>query len=325
MDRCILVATDGGASTLGALRCARDLGVRHGLPLEVVSVCEPATVFGYESVDLVAGVLSEMAEAARSIRRTEVAELLAVAGVDCQPLIHVEIGGAAATLARTAAQRGARVIVVGRGTPSTMDRVLGDETALRLMQSSHVPVLSVPNDYGELPSRVLAAVDFTSYSLDAARCAAALLAGGGELHVVHVTSDQAAVDLRSWRETEWMRAMRQEVEGRLQAFVDELSRAVPGVRITPHLADGRPVQSVLRLSEDLDVDMLAAGTNGYGFLGRLLMGSVATQLVRRARCMTLIAPPRGVVPVSDHALPDIFRNQTSLANEALAAVSVPAS
>ena len=58
-------------------------------------MCEPASVFGYESVDLVAGVLSEMAEAARSIRRTEVAELLAVAGVDCQPLIHVEIGGAA--------------------------------------------------------------------------------------------------------------------------------------------------------------------------------------------------------------------------------------
>src|SRR5690606_37459347 len=131
--------------------------------------------------------------------------------------------------------------------------------------------------------------------------------------------------LRSWRETEWMRAMRQEVEGRLQGFVDELTRAAPGVQVTAHLADGRPVQSVLRLAEDLDVDMLAAGTYGYGFLGRRLMGSVATQLVRRARCVTLIAPPRGIVPASDHSLPDVVRNRTSLAQGALVAASVHAS
>lgn len=325
MDRCVLVATDGEASSAGALRAGRDLAGLFGLPLEVVSVCEPSAVFGYEAVDLVAGVLQEMADAARNIRRQRVADLATAAGVGCRPLIHVEIGAPAASISRCAAARGARMVVVGRGSHSAMERMLGDETALRLMQAAHIPVLSVPNDYGELPNRAVAAVDFTTYSLDAARSAAALLRPGAELHLVHATADQSSVDLRSWRESEWLRAMREETEAKLDALVAELARSYPTLDVRAHLADGRPVQAVLRLAEDLDADLLAAGTNGYGFLGRLLMGSVATQLVRRARCMTLIAPPRGIVPVVDHSVPDTRRSRAVLAREALAGVSVRAS
>lgn len=326
MERCVLVATDGGAPSEGALRGGRDLAERLGLSLEVVSVCEPSAVFGYEAVDLVGGVLREMADAARSIRRKRVADLTATAGVACRPLIHVEVGAPAASIAHCAAERGARVVVVGRGSHAAVDRMLGDETALRLMQAAHVPVLSVPADYRELPHRAIAAVDFTSYSLDAARSAAALLRPGAELHLVHATADQSSIDLRSWRETEWLRAMRAETGGKLEQLVADLSQAHPEVRVRAHLVDGRgPVQAVLRLAEDLEADLLAAGTNGYGFLGRLLMGSVATQLVRRARCMTLIAPPRGVVPARDPWLPAMRRSGAAQSSDVLTGVSAGAS
>lgn len=313
MDRCILVATDGQPQSMGALRCGRDLALKLRLPLEVVSVCEPTAVFGYEAADLVAGVMQEMATAASNIRRGQVLAQLAAAGVDGDPPIRIEIGAAAATIGRVAFETGARSIVIGRGRHTTVERMIGDDTGLRLMQSAQVPVVSAPVEYGELPTRVLAAVDFTSYSLDAAQSAATLLPIGAELHVVYVSADHFSVDLRSWREEEWMRAMSEETAGKLDAVVAKLSRAHPGLIIRAHVVEGRPVQAILRLAEDLEVDMLAAGTSGYGFLGRLLMGSVATQLVRRARCMTLVAAPRGVVPAADHWVPDTRRSRVALA------------
>lgn len=318
MNRCVMAATDGEPQALGALRCARDLGDRLGLPLEVISVCEPTSAFGYGSVDLVPGVIDEMADAARNIRRSAVNAQLLAAGVVCQPLVDTEIGPPAPTIARAATRRGACMIVVGRGNHGRLDRVLSDETALRLMQASHLPVLSVPETYRDLPVRCLAAIDFTSYSLDAARNAVTLVAPGGELHLVHVASEQSAGELLTWRETEWMQAMRRDVEGRLDAAVSQITDLAPDITVTAHLVSGRPVKEILRLAETLEVDMLAAGTNGYGFLGRLLMGSVATQLVRRSRYMTLIAPPRGIVPGVDHSISDILRGRTSMAREAFA-------
>ena len=299
MDRCILAATDGQPHSLAALRCASDLATRLSLSLEIVSVCEPAAVFGYEAIDLVAGVVDELATVALSERRWAVEAQCTAAGISPTD-VHVAIGTPAAVITRRAADRRAWLIVVGREGHGPLDRVLRDETALRLMQSAHTPVMSVPHDYVVLPSRVVAAVDFTTYSLDAARCALGVLTPGSELHVVHVNADQSAVDLSSWRETEWGRAMRSELQSRLDAVVHDLAATASGVTVTGHLVDGRPVAALLRITDQLDADMLATGTNGYGFLGRLLMGSVATQLVRRARCITLVAPPRGIVPGGEH-------------------------
>lgn len=322
MNRCVMVATDGEPEASGAVRCAGDISRRLRLPLEVITVCEPASVFGYGPVDLVAPVLEEMAEAARNIRRQAVhAQLIDASVVSAAP-VSVEIGPSAPTISRVVSKREARLVVVGRRKHGAIDRVLGDETALRLMHASHVPVLSVPDSYVELPNRCLAAVDFTSYSIDAARTALDLLAPGSELHLVHVISDKFPTGGASWRETEWMRAMRETAEARMEALVEEIAAQAPRVHVTAHVVEGRPVHAILHLAEALEVEMLAAGTNGYGFLGRLLMGSVATQLVRRSHCMTLIAPPRGVG--MDQSIPDGLRHGSSLAKELLAEVGVRA-
>src|SRR5690606_18403613 len=89
--------------------------------------------------------------------------------------------------------------------------------------------------------------------------------------------------------------MMDEAGGRLELLAERIREAHPQIRVEAHLLDeGRPVPALLKLAAELEVEMVATGTNGYGFLGRLLLGSVATQLVRRTRCVTLVAPPRGV-------------------------------
>lgn len=325
MNECIMAATDGEPGSLGALHCGRDVAAHFGLPLEVSSACEPSSAYGYEAPDLVAGVMTEMAEACRNIRQRVVLSQLAQAGIASRPFISVEIGSPAPVVARTAARRGAAMIVVGRGRHSAIDRLLADETALRLMQTARVPVLSVPDNYVGLPKRALAAIDFTSYSIDAARSAIALLTPGSELHLVHVSTDHGHHGLGTWRHSDFGAAVQQETRARLEATAEEIARTAPGITVSPHLLEGRPVQAVLRLAETIDVDLIAAGTNGYGFLGRLLMGSVATQLVRRSRFLTLIAPPRGVTPAADHSIPDLRRDRASVVREALSAVSGHAS
>ena len=297
MESCILLATDGDAQTTAPLRIAYEIARRSGRPLEVVSVCEPLAVYAFVSDDLVAGVREAMADEARARREESVREQIAAAGITDEIPVHVVIGAPAPSIAQVARQRSAHLVVAGPGDHSAGDRILRDETALQLIQSSHVPVITVPPSREALPDRVMAAVDFTSFSLDAAWTAAALLAPGGELHLAYVVADRSSIDLSSWRETEWMRGVADEARSRLEMVADRIRAAHPHLRVSSHLLDeGRPVQALLHLAEDLEVDLIATGTNGYGFLGRLLLGSVATQLVRRTRSMTLVAPPRTAAP-----------------------------
>ena len=50
---------------------------------------------------------------------------------------------------------------------------------------------------------------------------------------------------------------------------------------------GDPAPEIVRLAQEQDVDLIVMGTHGRGWLGRLLMGSVAEQVVRNAPCPVL--------------------------------------
>jgi len=61
-----------------------------------------------------------------------------------------------------------------------------------------------------------------------------------------------------------------------------------GALTTGHLLVGNPRASILQLTASLDADLLIAGTHDPGKLERLLMGSVASELVRKAPCPVLV-------------------------------------
>jgi len=46
----------------------------------------------------------------------------------------------------------------------------------------------------------------------------------------------------------------------------------------------RPSDEILRVAEEIHCDMIVLGTHGRTGLGRLLLGSVSEQVVRRANC-----------------------------------------
>ena len=59
------------------------------------------------------------------------------------------------------------------------------------------------------------------------------------------------------------------------------------VRAERRLEQGDAVSEILRVAQEARADLIVLGTHGRTGLGRLLMGSVAEQVVRRAACPVL--------------------------------------
>ena len=59
------------------------------------------------------------------------------------------------------------------------------------------------------------------------------------------------------------------------------------VRVEHQLADGDPALEILNAARQSQCDLIVLGTHGRTGLGRLLMGSVAEQVVRKAHCPVL--------------------------------------
>jgi len=68
----------------------------------------------------------------------------------------------------------------------------------------------------------------------------------------------------------------------MESFQSQLERAV-----LLEEEDGDAAEEILRVAEEVRCDLIVMGTHGRSGLGRLLMGSVAEQVMRKARCPVL--------------------------------------
>ncbi|MDP6446208.1 MAG: universal stress protein [Pirellulaceae bacterium] len=82
--------------------------------------------------------------------------------------------------------------------------------------------------------------------------------------------------------------------GALDPSTDELQKMLARIEPTdstvPHehrLISGDPAHAIVRLAEEESCDMIVMGTHGRTGLSRMLMGSVAEAVVRRAGCPVL--------------------------------------
>ena len=73
----------------------------------------------------------------------------------------------------------------------------------------------------------------------------------------------------------------------LRKMLSEIKPADPEVPYEHRLITGDPATAVVELADEEAVDMIVMGTHGRTGLSRLLMGSVAEAVVRRAKCPVL--------------------------------------
>lgn len=76
-----------------------------------------------------------------------------------------------------------------------------------------------------------------------------------------------------------------------EGFQEEMKRRLANmpapsadVLVERHLVDGEAVPEILEFAEKNDCDMIVMGTHGWTGLSRLLLGSVAEKVVRKANC-----------------------------------------
>lgn len=78
--------------------------------------------------------------------------------------------------------------------------------------------------------------------------------------------------------------------GRLEERVAPVRESHPGLAIEVRVVEGKPVRVLAEASRD--ARMLVVGTRGVGGFDRLLVGSVAEQLVQHADCPVLVTRAR---------------------------------
>lgn len=290
MKRRILIAADGHAESLAALRLARTLAEAKGLVGEVLTVLQPATPWIYDPISGAAAVYWDALDVQKDAQREAVrAQLATVGGAAAGWPLEAVVGPCALTIARHAAERGAGLIVMGSGRHEWRDRLLGRETVLDVLRVAHTPVLAVPSDGGELPRSLLVATDFSEQSMAAARAAVGLLAADAVVHVVNVSWTPAVEVARATLDT-WSETYDAGAWTRLDEVAQELRR--PNRTVRTHLLKGDLPGELLAFAEREQVELIATGSHGYGFVSRAILGSLSTRLVRGAHCAVLVAPPR---------------------------------
>jgi nucleotide-binding universal stress UspA family protein len=209
--------------------------------------------------------------------------------------IHLVNAEAHSAILGLAEQSRPDLLVLGRHGGSGWSRWLLGSVALKVVREAPCPVLTVPHrpqaDGGSAPSadfaRVLVAVDFSEGSKAALAIAAKLAQiHGGTLDVVH-TWDIAPVlapDVTLGSDVltpAVASAASGEAGVALSEFVRQASEA--GFRIErAHLERGPAARMVVDLAERGEYDLVAIGTHGRSGIMRLLVGSVAEQILRRS-------------------------------------------
>lgn len=142
--------------------------------------------------------------------------------------------------------------------------------------------------------RILCPVDFSEPSEAALDYAVDLASKfGADLQLVHVYQlpVYALPDGAMMAGPEFTTKVTNELQKALAELVDQKKSA--GVKIESHLVEGIPYKEVVRLSAELEADLVVMGTHGRTGVKHLLLGSVAERVVRSSKIPVITVPTAG--------------------------------
>jgi nucleotide-binding universal stress UspA family protein len=203
----------------------------------------------------------------------------------------------AAALQQLALDAEAGLIVVGSSERSGLGKVLAGSVAEALLSGAPIPVAVAPGGYASAtrpPVGVIGcAFDGSAEARHALRYAAELAARlGADIQIIGVhqpvsfgVSASGALGYRSAND-----ALREALQTELDGARDQLDSGA-----TTLLLEG-PAATTL-IAQSAELDLLVAGSRGYGPVRRVLVGGVSRALVRDASCPIVVVPRPGEAEV----------------------------
>jgi len=295
--RHILVPLDGSGFSESALTLAAGIAARAGRDLELVTVNAPVA-----HPDISAGLVGDseatrgaVAEAYLRDRAEELRRRFAI-------VVRTTVleGDAAGAIVEHGCLDRPELIVMATHGRSGPSRLLLGSVADRLLHEVSCPLLLLraPADAGELPAapRVLVPLDGSSLAESVVDVLARLLPPDlTTLHLLRVVAPAEALPVSApmplpAMEPNAMQARLTAAGRYLEATSSKLRAA--GWRVEREVATGwNPAAAVLRSVATSRCDLIAMATRGLDGVQRMVLGSVADKVLRRAAAPVLVVNP----------------------------------
>ncbi|HKF03668.1 MAG TPA: universal stress protein [Candidatus Sulfotelmatobacter sp.] len=159
--------------------------------------------------------------------------------------------------------------------------------------------------------KVVFATDFSPTSEAAFPYAAAICRRfGSTLHMVHVISEAGLLMMSGGVDYVSMSTIYEDAQNEAKERLDQISEHIEGVSHRNYVRYGQVWKNLAAIVAENEVDLLVVGTHGRTGLGKLLLGSVAENILRHAQCPVLTVGPK----VSGRAkLPELSNRGRDLA------------
>lgn len=140
---------------------------------------------------------------------------------------------------------------------------------------------------------MIAALDFSNASKPVIETASKLANALGEgVHLVHVVEAEPTYAAYGFAPDEFpaMHEIQAESLARSEKKLKEIAAGMSVPSVTTKVLQGQPLSALLEYADEIEAEMIVLGSHGHGFLGSLLLGSVAEGCVRKAKLPALIVP-----------------------------------
>jgi len=294
----ILVASDLSARADYALARAMQLAGQHGAELLVLHVVEPVRASApaedwlWPSDEFPVTLERDLEAEAQAELERRLGALPGAANI--RACVETRIGTSYHEIIGLACAQDVDLVVVGaHGRAYLRDLLLGT-TAERVVRKGDRPVLVVKNPCEQAYRRVLAPVDFSDTSKEAARLGTRI-APKAQLELLHAYEIWFEGKLRDSGVSEeqileWHQHYEQRAREELKAFARDCQLDPAAVRFI--VRQGYPGTTIARAVTDQRADLIAIGTRGLSGMRYVLLGSVAEHVLREAPCDVLTVRPR---------------------------------
>jgi len=282
--RHILVATDFSARSDRAIRRATLLARTYGSSMTMVHVIDddqPKRIVEAERAAS-SGLLSEQARALREID-----------GVECDYLTI--LGNSFAGIAKAAGETHCDLLVMGPHRRHALKDVFIGTTAERTIRASRWPIL-MANGVPAGPYRhVLVGVDLSDCSADAVRSVTALgLEKHAAISVIYIVDAPATrlmsrVSMSEKQVEDYLAEVEERASKELGDFLKNLNLHPTQLIVKTNTVAA--AHTINRIAQEMAADLVVVGTHGHTGIKKLLLGSVAEEVLRTADHDVLAVPP----------------------------------
>jgi nucleotide-binding universal stress UspA family protein len=152
-------------------------------------------------------------------------------------------------------------------------------------QKSPTTALSIKN--------VLFATDLSATSEAALPYATAICRHcGSMLHIVHVLSDASILMMTGGVDYVSMSTIYEDAHTEAREKLDQISGRLEAIPHRNYVRHGQVWENLDGIVQDEKIDLIVLGTHGRTGLGKLLLGSVAEDILRHASCPVLTVGPK---------------------------------